>query len=114
MPWVVVPAVAVALVLVAAGTQMVRGDAAARATASRLGIAVTPYRLVGALQLAAAAGLLAGLAWPPLGVAASAGLVLLMLGAATTHVRVEDPAAALLPALGCLVGAVVCLVQFLE
>lgn len=106
---VAIPAL-MALVFAWAGTGMTRGDASARATAARLDIPITRYRVIGMLQLAGAVGLMAGLAWAPLGVAASVGLVVLMLGAATTHVRAHDPVAALAPAMVCLAGAAACLV----
>lgn len=43
-----------------------------------------------ALEIAAAAGLLIGVAWAPLGVAAAAGAVLYMIGAVISHARVQD------------------------
>lgn len=46
---------------------------------------------LGALLAAGALGLLAGLAVPPLGVAAAAGLVLYFLGALAAHARARDP-----------------------
>jgi hypothetical protein len=59
------------------------------------------WPLIGALELAGAAGLLVGLWVPPIGVAAAVGLGLLMVGAIGAHVRVSDsrdawPAALLL------------------
>jgi hypothetical protein len=65
-----------------------------------------------ACELAGAAGLLAGLAWAPLGVAAAAGLVLYFVGAVVAHARVGDfkgigtPLVPLLLAVGCLVTRV--------
>ena len=43
-----------------------------------------------ALEIAGAAGLLIGLAWAPLGVAAAGGVVLYMIGAVIAHARVRD------------------------
>jgi hypothetical protein len=43
-----------------------------------------------ALEIAAAVGLLIGLVWAPLGVAAAAGAVLYMIGAVISHARVQD------------------------
>lgn len=68
--------------------------------ATHLGIPRTGYVVIGALELAAAAGLLAGLAVSPLGIAAAGGLVLMMTGAVISHLRAGDRAAALAPALG--------------
>ena len=50
------------------------------------------YRLIGVAELAAAAGVLAGLWWHPLGVAAAAGMVLLLIGALLSHRRAGDAA----------------------
>jgi DoxX-like family len=41
---------------------------------------------------------LAGLAWPPIGVAAAIGLTLLILGAIAFHVRASDSVADTAPA----------------
>jgi ABC-type transport system involved in cytochrome bd biosynthesis fused ATPase/permease subunit len=45
----------------------------------------------GWLLLAAAAGLVIGLFWAPIGIAAAAGLVAYFLIAAALHIRVKDP-----------------------
>lgn len=58
--------------------------------AAHLGLPLGGYRAIGAAEIAAAAGLLLGLAWTPLGLLAAAGLVLLMLGAVITHLRAGD------------------------
>ena len=43
-----------------------------------------------ACELAGAAGLLAGMLWPPLGIAAAAGLVIYFVVAVMSHLRVGD------------------------
>ena len=43
-----------------------------------------------ALEIAGAAGLMIGLAWAPLGIAAAGGVVLYMIGAVIAHARVHD------------------------
>ncbi|HEX2344129.1 MAG TPA: DoxX family protein [Vicinamibacterales bacterium] len=43
-----------------------------------------------ACELAGAAGLLAGILWPPLGIAAAVGLVIYFVGAVISHLRVGD------------------------
>ncbi len=48
--------------------------------AAHVGFPVSSFRIIGLVEVAAAAGLLIGLAWAPLGIAAAAGLVLLMIG----------------------------------
>ncbi|WP_055587246.1 DoxX family protein [Peterkaempfera griseoplana] len=71
---------------------------AMRQAATHVGMTTTQYRLLGALEVAAAAGLLAGLRIPALGAAASSGLVLLMTGAVIVHLRSGDRTARCLPA----------------
>ena len=56
------------------------------------------YRLIGAAELAAAAGILTGLWWHPLGLAAAAGMALLLLGAITAHRNAADSAKEMAPA----------------
>jgi hypothetical protein len=56
------------------------------------------WRVIGLLELAGVVGVLAGLAWPPIGVAAAVGLALLLLGAIIFHVRAADKAADMAPA----------------
>jgi hypothetical protein len=46
-----------------------------------LGVKPVQWRVIGSLELAGVAGVLAGLAWAPIGVAAAIGLALLILGA---------------------------------
>ncbi|OEJ23479.1 invasion protein [Streptomyces agglomeratus] len=69
-----------------------------RRAAAHLGMSPNVYRVVGALELAAVVGLLAGLAATALAVAAAIGLALLMAGAAVAHLRHGDPPVRALPA----------------
>lgn len=50
------------------------------------------FPLLGSLEFAGAAGLVAGLLWPWLGVAAAVGVVLYFVGAIVSHLRVGDRA----------------------
>jgi DoxX-like family len=63
-----------------------------------LGVKPMQWRVIGLLELAGVAGVLAGLVWAPIGVAAAIGLALLMLGAISFHVRASDSAADTVPA----------------
>jgi hypothetical protein len=63
-----------------------------------LGLNPVQWRTIGSLELAAVAGVLAGLAWPPIGVAAAVGAALLLLGAIVFHTRASDNAAETAPA----------------
>ena len=71
---------------------------AMRQAAAHVGATLTQYRLLGALEVAAAAGLLVGLRWHMLGAAVSTGLVLLMTGAVIVHLRSGDRSVRCLPA----------------
>ena len=68
-------------------------------TAERFGIPWPRYRLIGVAELAAAAAILIGLWWHPLGVAAAAGMALLLLGAIITHRKAADSGKEMAPAL---------------
>ena len=63
-----------------------------------LGVKPMQWRVIGLLELAGVVGVLAGLAWAPIGVAAAVGLALLLLGAIIFHVRTADSAADMAPA----------------
>jgi len=55
-----------------------------------LGVTAVRWRLIGILELAGVAGVLVGLVWAPIGVAAAIGLALLSVGAVAFHVRASD------------------------
>jgi uncharacterized membrane protein YphA (DoxX/SURF4 family) len=61
-----------------------------RQSAAHFGVPWPRYRLIGAAELAAAAGILVGLWWHPIGLAAAAGMILLLTGALITHRRAAD------------------------
>lgn len=63
-----------------------------------LGVEPVQWRTIGVLELAGVAGVLVGLAWAPIGVAAAIGLSLLTLGAIVFHGRASDSAANTAPA----------------
>src|SRR5262245_51825995 len=81
-----------ALAFLASGGQKVLGSAQVEQTAHHLRVPLNGYKAIGALELAGAAGLIIGIFWPPLGIAAGIGLFLLVVGAVITHVRVGDGA----------------------
>jgi uncharacterized membrane protein len=85
-----------AVVFASAGVDKFRRARRQVDTAVKLGIPWRRYRLIGVSELAASAGLLAGLVIAPIGVAAAIGLVLLMTGAQAFRVRVHDAAPFLL------------------
>src|SRR6266576_3790 len=73
------------------------GQPKMRKSAAHFGIPWPRYRLIGVAELAAAAGILIGLWWHPLGLAAAAGMALL-LGAIITHRKAADSAKEMAPA----------------
>jgi DoxX-like family len=113
------PAVAVISLLLAAmflgvGTVKLVGIEWSLNHARRLGYPVRVWRGIGALEVAAALGLVVGLFVAPLGVAAAAGSVLLMVGAVISHLRVGDgPDHYLLPAVLAVLAAVVVVLRIL-
>lgn len=78
--------------------------------AGHVGFTARSYRGIGALEIAGAAGVLVGLYFAPLGIAASIGLALLMAGAVIAHIRVKDKFAMIAPSAALGVVAVVALV----
>ncbi|HEX2807088.1 MAG TPA: DoxX family protein [Kineosporiaceae bacterium] len=82
-----------------------------RHSAEHFGIPWKQYRLIGVAELAAAAGVLAGLRWPPLGIAAAVGMLLLLAGAFVMHRRAGDSPRDQVPVAVVLVAAVGYLAQ---
>jgi uncharacterized membrane protein YphA (DoxX/SURF4 family) len=74
------------------------GQPRMRKSAAHFGIPWPRYRLIGVAELAAA-GILIGLWWHPLGLAAAAGMALLLLGAIIAHRKAADSAKEMAPAL---------------
>jgi hypothetical protein len=63
-----------------------------------LGVKPVQWRVIGLLELAGVSGVLVGLVWAPIGVAAAIGLALLVSGAIVFHVRASDSVADTAPA----------------
>ena len=63
-----------------------------------LGISATNWRGIGLLELAGVIGVLVGLWWSPIGIAAAVGFALLSVGAIVSHVRASDRADQSVPA----------------
>jgi hypothetical protein len=77
-----------------------------RERAHELGFSTSGFRIIGALELAGAVGLLAGVLWSPIGYAAAAGLVMLLAGAVIAQRRARLAAVEFLPALAFGAGTV--------
>jgi hypothetical protein len=69
-----------------------------QAAAAHFGIPWSQYRLIGVAELAAAAGVLAGLAIPALGVAAAVGMTVLLGIALLAHRQAADTPKDAIPA----------------
>jgi uncharacterized membrane protein YphA (DoxX/SURF4 family) len=104
--------IVLAIFFAAVGTPKITGARLMHEVAEHFSLPAMAVRGIGALELAGSAGLLIGLPFAPLGVAAAAGLTLLMAGAVTFHVREHDPAARIAgPALAGLIAAVTIFVR---
>ena len=55
-----------------------------------VGVPMHSFPILAGLEFAAATGLLLGIKWAPLGIAAAAGMTLYFVGAIVAHVRVND------------------------
>jgi hypothetical protein len=74
------------------------GVAKSLAIRDHLGVSPIRWRIIGALELAGVAGVLVGLLWAPMGIAAAIGLTLLSIGAVAFHLRASDRVADMVPA----------------
>lgn len=81
------------------GIAKVLGQPRMRKAAAHLGIPWRGYQLIGVAELAAADGVLAGLWWHALGLAAASGMAVLLLGALASHRRTGDTVKETMPAL---------------
>ncbi|MEU6827194.1 DoxX family protein [Nocardia beijingensis] len=95
----IVLAALLALEMIAVGAPKVLAVQAMRERATHAGIPVSGYRVIGALEIVGAAGLLIGIGWHPIGRLAGVAIVLLMVGALITHVRAKDKLADMIPAI---------------
>ncbi|MER7209327.1 DoxX family protein [Streptosporangium sp. NPDC000239] len=95
--------VLLALAFAGAGFPKASGKEEMAAQLGRLGVSAGFMRVIGALEIIGAVGLIAGLWVGALGVAAAIGLALLMAGAVATHVKARDAAKGSLPSLVLLV-----------
>jgi hypothetical protein len=55
-----------------------------------IGLPLQYFPLLAACEFAGAVGLVIGIWWPPIGIAAGIGLVLYFVGAVVSHLRVGD------------------------
>jgi uncharacterized membrane protein YphA (DoxX/SURF4 family) len=102
----VVSALFAAALLISARSKLVKGEAVIAGMA-KVGVPADKLWLLAAAEIAGAVGLVVGLLWWPIGVAAAIGLILYFLGAIASHLRVRDKAIA--PATVLLIVAVAAL-----
>jgi hypothetical protein len=81
-----------------AGTAKLAAVPAMRAKAEHVGFSVTAYRRIGLLEVLGVAGLLVGAFVPVVGTLASAGLLMLLVGAVVAHLRNGDGVREITPA----------------
>ncbi|MCX5259703.1 DoxX family protein [Streptomyces canus] len=83
--------VLLALVSLAAGAPkaLLKGDVSA-GLQSHMGLSAGLVRFVGLAEVAAAGGLITGLFWQPLGIAAAIGFTITMIGAVGFHAKAGD------------------------
>lgn len=81
----------VALIVAFSALAKIRRDPAiVKVIVETVGVPETYLMPLAACELVGAAGLLAGILWSSLGVAAAVGLVIYFVGAVVSHLRVED------------------------
>ena len=84
-------AVLTALILAFSAILKLRHDPkVVRIVHDEVGVPLKYLPYLAACELAAAAGLLAGIAWPLLGIAAATGAIVYFVGAIVGHLRVGD------------------------
>lgn len=104
--------IVLALFFAATGVPKLAGARPMHEVAEHFSLPAVAVRGIGGLELAGSGGLLIGLAFAPLGIAAAAGLTLLMAGAVMFHARLSDPAARIAaPAVAGLIAAVTLFVR---
>lgn len=79
-----------ALLCAAPAAMKLSGSAQMRTAAEHFGIPWSRYRVIGILEAAAAAGILAGIFWRPIGFTSALGMVALLIGAVIFHRRAND------------------------
>lgn len=79
-----------AMCLMSASTKFLKKEQAVEIIGGIVGVPVRLFPVLGAVLLAGAVGVIAGLWVEPLGIAAAGGLALYFLGAAVGHMRVRD------------------------
>ncbi|MFB4289782.1 DoxX family protein [Nonomuraea sp. ATR24] len=98
-------AILLSLLLVISGRSKLIKDPEVTATMTRLGVGLRWFPALAALEIAGALGLLVGIYFRPLGIAAAMGVVLYFVGALGAHLRAGDIKGAPIPAVLVLLSA---------
>lgn len=93
-----------ALVLAISGPAKLAKNATVMQSMSTVGVPEDLVWLLSIAEIAGSAGLVAGLFWWPIGVAAAVGIVVYFIGAVGAHIRVRDTANMVAPAVLLLVA----------
>ena len=93
-------AVVLAVAFAGAGLAKITKQKQMVEAADHLGFTIEQYQLIGVAEAAGAVGLIIGLFWAPIGIAAAAGLLITMIGAVYFHLRHQDPVSLFGPAAG--------------
>ncbi|MBE1489322.1 DoxX family protein [Plantactinospora soyae] len=101
----VVAAIITAVVLAFSARNILVRDPDVVAVLTRVGVTPALIPALALPKIAGAVGLLAGIVYRPLGLAAGIGVVLFFTGAVLAHLRVRDAKGALGPAVLALIGA---------
>jgi len=96
---IIILSLLLAVAFIATGWPKAVANRTAQGQAEHLRVPMGGYRALGVVEIAAALGLILGLWWRPVGLLASGGLVVLMVGATIAHRRVGDAPSAAVPAL---------------
>jgi hypothetical protein len=80
-----------ALMVTFSGVSKIRRDPLpVRVVHETVGLPLKYFPLLAACEFAGAVGIVVGIWWPPIGIAAGIGLVLYLVGAIVSHLRVGD------------------------
>ncbi|MCP2342791.1 DoxX family protein [Actinomadura rupiterrae] len=100
----IVAAVLLSLLLAGSGRAKLVRDPKITTGLSAVGVPESWFPRLAVLEILGAVGLLAGIAYRPLGIAAGVGVALYFLGAVVTHLRARDTKGAPVPAVILLVA----------
>jgi hypothetical protein len=82
--------VVLALAMLGSGVTKLRRAPAMVSSMATVSVGETTMQRLGLIEVAATVGLLVGLFWAPIGIAAAAGATIYFIGAVVAHLRVGD------------------------